>query len=95
MVNDEVIGMLWRFVMNSSSHEELSHEDVKNAHGAMEVIQMMSISKPIVINNIENLKLLSEIVFGPASQKRRDYVLVRTRMCCIRCCPVRQRQRSQ
>ena len=23
MVNDEVIGMLWRFVMNSSSHEEL------------------------------------------------------------------------
>ena len=22
MVNDEVIGMLWRFVMNSSSHEE-------------------------------------------------------------------------
>ena len=77
MVNDEVIGMLWRFVMNSSSHEDLSHEDVKNAHGAMEVIQMMSISKPIVINNIENLKLLSEIVFGPASQKRRDYALVR------------------
>ena len=54
---------------------------------------MMSISKPIVINNIENLKLLSEIVFGPASQKRRDYVLVE-RMRCIRC-PVRQRQRSQ
>ena len=77
MINDEVIGMLWRFVMNSSKHNDMNHEDIKNAHGAMEVIHMMSISKPIVINNVENLKLLSEIVFGDAAKARKDYVLVR------------------
>ena len=76
LISDDVIGMLWRFVCNVDEHT-VSSETINKARSAMEVLHMITMSKPDIINNTENLGMLRRVVFGPGSQRRRDYLLAK------------------
>ena len=76
LIDDDIIGTLWRFVCNVDEHN-VSSETIKKARSAMEVLHMITMSKPDVINNTENLGMLRRVVFGQRSQRRRDYLLAK------------------